>query len=136
MAYLNLSLVIAVLVGCGGRDPASPPPAEPTPAAEVEQIYDLIPQDGVRLGARDAPATLIEFADLQCPFCGRFSREVMPTVVGGYVAQRRIAFELHIRGVPRSRLGAGGGRGRGRSGCRSRSARRARPTSTCAAGTS
>jgi protein-disulfide isomerase len=104
MAYLNLGLRVlaigaaAVLAGCGGDDAGPPPPRpEPTAVAEVEQIYDLIPQDGVRLGSADAPATLIEFADLQCPFCARFSREVLPTVVGAYVARRRLAIELRIR---------------------------------------
>jgi protein-disulfide isomerase len=94
----TLVLVAALAVaGCGGSDDPASPPAKPTPVAEVEQIYDLIPQDGVRLGSRDAPATLIEFADLQCPFCAQFSREVLPTVVGGYVAQGRIAYELRVR---------------------------------------
>jgi protein-disulfide isomerase len=104
MAYLNLglrALVLGIVLGlsaCGGDDPAPPPErASAPPPSEVEQRYDLIPQDGVTLGSPDAPATLVEFADLQCPFCGRFSREVLPTVVGAYVVQRRIAFELRIR---------------------------------------
>jgi protein-disulfide isomerase len=93
-----LALVaVALVAGCGGGDSSARSAPAPEPASGVEQLYDPIPQDGVRLGSRDAPATLIEFADLQCPFCGRFSREVLPTVVDAYVARGRIAYELRIR---------------------------------------
>jgi protein-disulfide isomerase len=101
MAYLKLGLhtlvVAVVLSGCGG-DSGDPPPAPtPEPASEVERLYDPVLQDGVRLGSPQAAATLVEFADLQCPFCGQFSRDVLPTVVDEYVARERIAYELRIR---------------------------------------
>jgi protein-disulfide isomerase len=101
MAYLKLSVcslaAALVLSGCGGGSDAPRAASTPEPVSDVEQIYDRIPQDGVRLGSADASATLIEFADLQCPFCAHFSREVLPTVVRGYVEPRRIAYELRIR---------------------------------------
>ncbi len=46
--------------------PASEPrPAEPRPVDD----WQALATEGVRIGSRDAPLVLIEFADFQCPFC-------------------------------------------------------------------
>lgn len=49
-----------------------------------------IPQHGVALGAASAPVTLVEFADLQCPFCARWARGTMPEIVRKYVRPGRV----------------------------------------------
>ena len=36
-------------------------------------------------GAENAPVTVYEIADFQCPFCARFSREVFPRIDSAYV---------------------------------------------------
>jgi protein-disulfide isomerase len=69
----------------------------PTEAQEVEQLYHGIPQDGIHLGKPGAPATLVEIADLQCPFCAQYATTAMPTVVRDYVRTGRIRYELRIR---------------------------------------
>jgi protein-disulfide isomerase len=45
-----------------------------------------IPQHGPWLGRKDAPLTLVEYVDVQCPYCARFSHDVFPAVVRKYVA--------------------------------------------------
>lgn len=61
---------------------------------ESRTLLAGIPQEGVALGRRDAPVTLVEFADLQCPFCAEWSRAAFPEIVRDYVrpGQVRIVF--------------------------------------------
>jgi protein-disulfide isomerase len=91
-----LALAAVVVVGAillsGGDDPAKPAPA---PKGEAD-VYAGIPQSGIHLG-KAAPATLVEIADLQCPFCAAYSRDALPSVVRDYVRPGRVRYELHFR---------------------------------------
>src|SRR5262245_27630227 len=97
----TIVVVVAVVVsGSGGDDetPVAPPAtAASTPAEDVAALYEGIPQQGMRLGKADAPVTLVEIADLQCPFCAQYSVTAMPTIVEDYVRSGKIAYELRLR---------------------------------------
>jgi protein-disulfide isomerase len=77
--------IIVAYVAWGGRRP--PPPPEPP-----------LPKDPVSLegaafaGAPDARAVLIEYSDFQCPYCGKFAREILPEVKQKYVATGKVLF--------------------------------------------
>lgn len=51
-----------------------------------------IPQSGTALGRPDAPVTLVEFADLQCPYCRTYTTEALPTLVDQYVRTGKAKF--------------------------------------------
>jgi protein-disulfide isomerase len=91
-----LVVVGAILLSGGDDDEQPAQTAAPTQAQEVDQLYAGIPQDGIHLG-KPAPVTLVEIADLQCPFCAQYSTTAMPTVVRDYVRPGRIRYELRIR---------------------------------------
>lgn len=54
-------------------------------AADVQSLLKGIPQRGNVLGKATAPATIVEYIDLQCPFCQQFERQAMPTLIQQYV---------------------------------------------------
>lgn len=53
-----------------------------------------IPQNLLVLGSPDANVTLIEYADLQCPFCREYSERVFPTIVDEYVRPGKVSTEF------------------------------------------
>jgi len=65
-----------------------------TGGADVEALLDGIPQSGTTLGEDDAPVTLVEYADLQCPYCAEWSRQTFPELVADYVRDGKLRIEL------------------------------------------
>jgi protein-disulfide isomerase len=57
-------------------------------------MFRDVPQDGATLGDPNAPATMVEFVDLQCPFCAEYTRDTLPTVVERYVRTGKLKIEL------------------------------------------
>jgi protein-disulfide isomerase len=99
---LGLAVVVviaAVVLSSGGGRTASgtKPSGGGSDTAAASALFKGIPQKGVTLGRASAPATLIEFADLQCPFCGEYSNNALPTVVKDYVRTGRLRYELRLR---------------------------------------
>jgi protein-disulfide isomerase len=85
-----LALVAVALIGRGDSGSA---PTE-TPVVGLGGI----PQSGRVLGSPQAPVTLIEWADIQCPACRFYTEEFFPTVVDEYVRPGTVKTEF--RGFP------------------------------------
>jgi protein-disulfide isomerase len=88
VALAAVVLVAAIALSSSGGDDEAPRAS--APAASLAGI----PQDGWVLGDPDAPVTVEEFADLQCPVCARFSEDALPQLVDEYVRAGRVRLVL------------------------------------------
>jgi protein-disulfide isomerase len=94
-AALAVVLVVAsVLSARGDGDDGGGSTTAIAGSADVEAMLEGIPQDGVVLGEPDAPVTLVEYADLQCPFCAQWARETLPELVADYVREGQLRIEF------------------------------------------
>lgn len=48
-------------------------------------VVNVSADDDAVLGDPNAPVTLIEFSDFQCPFCRKFMKETLPQIKKGYI---------------------------------------------------
>jgi protein-disulfide isomerase len=71
-----------------GGTPSAQPTAPTTPPPVVAASSD----DDPFLGPADAPVTIIEFSDFQCPFCLRFWNETLPQIKEEYQGKVRFVY--------------------------------------------
>jgi len=86
-AIVVIAIVVVAVVALGGNDSgggSSNATALPD-AGVIQKQFAGIPQQGDVLGKASAPATMVEYIDLQCPVCRQFETEVMPTIIDRYV---------------------------------------------------
>jgi protein-disulfide isomerase len=96
VALLAVGAVLAVKL-TGGEDAKPPPPGVALPGSgDVQRLLKGIPQSGNVLGSPTAPVTMVEYVDLQCPFCQEFETQVMPTVIERYVRSGKLKVEARV----------------------------------------
>jgi len=77
-----LAATAVLLTGCASA-PAEP--AEDAAAATPPAQFNVIGRD-------DAPVTIIEFTDLQCPYCARFASQTFPRLKREYVDTGKLRY--------------------------------------------
>jgi protein-disulfide isomerase len=84
--------LIAVSV-TGAKDTSAPTAVHGVAATEA--LLRGIPQRGNVLGRPDAPVTIVEYADCQCPYCARWALDTLPALVEEYVrpGKAKIVFQ-------------------------------------------
>ena len=94
-ALVAIVAVGAVALNLGsGSDKPSAGSDKVGNTAEVAEMLKGIPQSGETLGRADAPVTLVEYADLQCPFCAEWARNALPTLAWDYVRAGKLKIEF------------------------------------------
>lgn len=76
-------VAVAIAVGSGGGSSSTNTPTAATPVAKG--AFAGIPQTANVLGSPNAKATMMVFADMQCPFCMHFETQAFPSIVNRYV---------------------------------------------------
>jgi protein-disulfide isomerase len=86
---LVVALVVATRIGNHSKKPS----ASNIQIGSVNEMLRGIPQKGIELGNPKAKLTMVEFADPQCPACGDFSRNTLPTIIQDYVRTGKLRIE-------------------------------------------
>lgn len=60
--------------------------------AELRGSAMLDVSDAPARGREDAIVTIVEFSDYECPFCVKYTREILPQVDAAYVATGRVRY--------------------------------------------
>lgn len=71
---------------------------------EIEEPQPVVLSDNYAfaIGDEDADVVIIEFTDLQCPYCARYSAETLPSLITDYVETGRVRYEF--RDLPLDQL--------------------------------
>jgi protein-disulfide isomerase len=105
---IAVAVVLIVVFAGGGSGSSSATGTTLPDASVIAGQFDGIPQRGNVLGKANAPATMIEYIDLQCPICRAFETDVMPTILQRYVRTGKLKVEAR----PIAFIGADSERGR------------------------
>jgi protein-disulfide isomerase len=101
---LLVLVVVAIVLGvvlASGNNSSSATGSTLPGVADVQALLRGIPQHGNVLGKPSAPVTMVEYIDLQCPFCQEFETQAMPTLISRYVRPGKLKVEarpIAIRG--------------------------------------
>jgi protein-disulfide isomerase len=97
--FLPVFFAIGLLVGYAVWGRSAVQRADPTQTAnqaegQTQEVkrYPVEIDDDPALGAADAPITIIEFSDYQCPFCKRWFDQVYHQLLETYGGQIRLVF--------------------------------------------
>ena len=81
----------AALAEVEARQP-TPQPAQQTAQPTGPQIFQVSVDDDPTKGDPDAPVTIVEFSDFQCPFCSRFFQQTLPQLEKNYIETGKVKF--------------------------------------------
>jgi len=95
---LNGGTTNKVAAGTGGADPAAGAAAAGAPAAPV--FADVDNGNLPVKGDENAPVTMVEFSDFECPFCGQFYTNALPEIISEYVDTGKL--KIYYRHLPLS----------------------------------
>jgi len=97
--FLPISILIAgvlisvsVIYGTGLKNLGQPSGQKALKEESFSGEELNLTKDDVLLGELEAPVTLIEYSDFQCPFCGRFYSQTEPLIKENYVKTGKVKF--------------------------------------------
>jgi protein-disulfide isomerase len=100
-AVLGFLLIFSIFTGGFGygdttkeldAGQAAPTAAAPAAGQAAPNLAEVDIGDSPVKGDDDAPVTIIEFSDFQCPFCSRFYTQTLPQLENEYINTGKVKF--------------------------------------------
>jgi len=95
--FAAVAAIVALIVisQSGGDDNGGGgSPSDVRGVAQVDSELSGIPQNGQVLGDANAPVTVAEFGDPQCPVCAAFSEQIAPELISSEVKSGSVKYEF------------------------------------------
>jgi protein-disulfide isomerase len=95
--FAAVAVVVALILisqSGGDDDGGGGTPSNLRGATQVDAELSGITQSGQLLGDPDAPVTVVEFGDPQCPVCAAFSEQIAPELISNEVKGGSVKYEF------------------------------------------
>lgn len=84
-------VVIALLInGFGKTATTTQPTEEQDQFTTINVDMKALAEEDAVLGDANAPVTIVEFSDYQCPYCGRFNLQTYPSIKDSYIKTGKV----------------------------------------------
>jgi protein-disulfide isomerase len=102
---VGVAAIAAIIINSqSGRTISTPATASNTqPTVNPADLPTLTLGDFVAKGEANAPVTVVEYADYQCPACGYFAQNIAPEIDREFVQTGKVRFVFHEYPLPQHR---------------------------------
>ncbi|MBE3067032.1 MAG: DsbA family protein [Chloroflexi bacterium] len=104
--FLHLLIPVAFILGLGSGYLLWGQPTPPAAAGTTEVQRVNVSTDGdPSIGPEDAPVTIVEFSDYQCPYCASWYQQTFDRLIANYPGQIRFVYRdlplpMHPEAIP------------------------------------
>jgi protein-disulfide isomerase len=96
LVYVIIAVVVVAGLALAGLAALGDPSTPAGQAGQAGLITSTIPLDSLPArGKADAPVTVIEFGDFQCPACGYFATQLEPAFTKDYIDTGKVRLLFH-----------------------------------------
>lgn len=78
----------------------TPSAVKPTSAPVDDQTFAKLASGRNTKGNPNAKVTIVEFSDFECPYCGRFFKETLPSIEKDYIKTNKVKYVFYNYPLP------------------------------------